>query len=135
MFPIRELSRDFDPESADQYLRRAMALDRWATPLWMAVHALCVWTGALGRRITWAGITYELRRRQDVRIVKRDDHIARTLGQRDFPWRVIVVAEKDADLLESQMIYKLAKPLQLHWFNGIKFHLSQPGPCCRPTVS
>lgn len=59
-------------------------------------------------------------RDRDVRIVKRDDHIARTVGQRDFPWRVIVVAEKDADLLESQMVYKLAKPLQLQDTDWIK---------------
>jgi len=59
-------------------------------------------------------------RDRDVRIVKRDDHIARTVGRRDFPWRVIVVAEKDADLLESQMVYKLAKPLQLKDTDWIK---------------
>jgi alpha-glucosidase len=59
-------------------------------------------------------------RDRDVRIVKRDDHIARTVGQRNFPWRVIVVAEKDADLLESQMVYKLAKPLQLKDTDWIK---------------
>ena len=59
-------------------------------------------------------------RDRDVRIVKRDDHIARTAGQRDFPWRVIVVAEKDTDLLESQMVYKLAKPLQLQDTDWIK---------------
>ena len=52
-------------------------------------------------------------RDRDVRIVKRDVHLARTAGRRSFPWRVLVIAEKDADLAESQMIYKLAKPLQL----------------------
>jgi len=59
-------------------------------------------------------------RDRDVRIVNRDDHIARTEGQRSFPWRVLVVAEKDADLLESQLIYKLAKPLQLQETDWIK---------------
>lgn len=52
-------------------------------------------------------------RDRDMRIVRRDDHIARTPGRRSFPWRVLVIAEKDADLIESQMIFKLAKPLQL----------------------
>jgi alpha-glucosidase len=52
-------------------------------------------------------------RDRDVRIVKRDDHIARTEGRRSFPWRVMIIAKKDTDLLESQLVYKLAKPLQL----------------------
>jgi len=59
-------------------------------------------------------------RDRDVRIVKRDDHIARTAGQRSFPWRVLVIAEKDADLFKSQMIFKLAKPLQLQDTDWIK---------------
>ena len=60
----------FDEQTVQQ-LRPAMALDLWATPLWMAVHALCVWASAFGRRIKWAGVTYDLRRPQDVRIVER----------------------------------------------------------------
>lgn len=52
-------------------------------------------------------------RDRDVRIVKRDDSIARTNGHRLFPWRILIVAEKDRDLLENQMVYKLARPLQI----------------------
>ena len=52
-------------------------------------------------------------RDRDVRIVKRDNRIARTTGRRSFPWRVLIIARKDADLLSNQMVYKLAKPLQL----------------------
>jgi alpha-glucosidase len=59
-------------------------------------------------------------RDRDVRIVKRDDYIARTAGRRSFPWRVLVIAEKDADLLECQLVYKLAKPLQLEETEWIK---------------
>ena len=59
-------------------------------------------------------------RDRDMRIVRRDDHIARTAGRRSFPWRVLVIAEKDADLIESQMIFKLAKPLQLQETAWIK---------------
>ena len=43
-------------------------------------------------------------------VTKRADYIAKTTGKRNFPWRVIVVTEKDGDLVESTMIYKLAKP-------------------------
>jgi len=59
-------------------------------------------------------------RDRDVRILRRDDHIARTAGRRSFPWRVLVIAEKDKDLLDSQMVFKLAKPLQLRDTDWIK---------------
>lgn len=52
-------------------LRPAFVLERWATPLWMAIHLLIVLSSAWGRRITWAGIVYEMRGRQDVRILNR----------------------------------------------------------------
>jgi alpha-glucosidase len=59
-------------------------------------------------------------RDRDVRVIKRDDHIARTTGRRSFPWRVLAIGEKDADLLENQLVYKLAKPLQLQQTDWIK---------------
>jgi alpha-glucosidase len=59
-------------------------------------------------------------RDRDVRVVKRDDHIARTEGSRSFPWRVMIIANKDADLLETQLVYQLAKPLQLQDTDWIK---------------
>ena len=46
-------------------------------------------------------------------VTKRADYIALTKGNRTFPWRVIVIAEKDGDLIESDIVYRLAKPLQL----------------------
>jgi alpha-glucosidase len=52
-------------------------------------------------------------RDRDVRIVKRGDSISRTKGRRTFPWRVLIVAEQDRDLPKSELVYKLAKPLQL----------------------
>jgi len=59
-------------------------------------------------------------RDRDVRIVQRANHIARTSGQRNFPWRVLVIAGEDKDLVRSQMIFKLAKPLQLEDTSWIK---------------
>ena len=52
-------------------------------------------------------------RDRDVRVVRRADYIAQTRGRRTFPWRVVIIAEKDGDLIESQMVYKLAKPIEL----------------------
>jgi alpha-glucosidase len=57
---------------------------------------------------------------RDVRIVQRANYIARTSGQRSFPWRVLVIADEDKDLLQSQMVFKLAKPLQLEDTSWIK---------------
>ena len=47
---------------------------------------------------------------RDVYVAKRADYLAKTSGSRVFPWRVMIVSEKDGDLIESTMIYKLAKP-------------------------
>lgn len=58
-------------ESVTAALRPAFALDRWATPLWMAVHLGIVLSSTFGRTVRWAGITYFMRQRQDVRITSR----------------------------------------------------------------
>jgi len=44
---------------------------------------------------------------------KRADYIARTSGTRSFPWRVVIVEESDADLIENQLVYKLSPELRL----------------------
>jgi alpha-glucosidase len=57
---------------------------------------------------------------RDVPVTKRADYLAVTNGNRAFPWRVLVIAEKDGDLIESQMIYKLAKQCQIDDTSWIK---------------
>ncbi len=42
------------------------------------------------------------------RVTVREPWIARTRGTRSFPWRVLVVAERDGVLLESDIVYRLA---------------------------
>lgn len=58
------------------------------------------------------------------KITKRRNYIAKTDGRREFPWRVIVVAENDAQLADCDMVYKLAKPAakydDLLWIKGGK---------------
>src|SRR5579859_4187895 len=44
------------------------------------------------------------------KVDEREDYIARTAGNRSFPWRVIILADDDKRLLTSQLIYKLAAP-------------------------
>ena len=48
-----------------------------------------------------------------VRVVTRANHIARTQGDRSFPWRAFIIAEDDGDLIENTMVYRLAPPLQI----------------------
>ncbi len=43
-------------------------------------------------------------------VTERADYIARTKGTREFPWRALVIAERDATLLESDIVYRLASP-------------------------
>ena len=54
---------------ATERLKRARALDRWAMPLCMVVHAGLILSSAVGRRLTWAGITYLIRGRRDVAVL------------------------------------------------------------------
>ncbi|MBC7828756.1 MAG: glycoside hydrolase family 97 protein [Chitinophagaceae bacterium] len=51
---------------------------------------------------------------------KREDYIARTTGTRNFPWRVIVISEQDKDLLNQDIVQKLAAPSRLTDISWIK---------------
>ena len=52
-------------------------------------------------------------RDRDIRPVERADYIARTNGTRDYPWRVMIVTDRDSALAESDMVYKLASESRL----------------------
>lgn len=47
---------------------------------------------------------------RDVHVEARADFIAKAAGARDFPWRVLMVAREDKDILANQMVYNLARP-------------------------
>jgi alpha-glucosidase len=47
---------------------------------------------------------------RNVVVTERAPFLAQTAGTRGFPWRVLMIAAKDGDLIESPMIYRLAKP-------------------------
>lgn len=63
----------------------------------------------------FAGFPVKVKKRNDrnVPVTEYADFLAKTKGKRSFPWRLMIVAEKDADLLTSELVYKLAKPLQI----------------------
>ncbi len=46
-------------------------------------------------------------------VEKRAPFIAKTLGKRNFPWRVIILSGEDKDLLNNDMVYKLAAPSRI----------------------
>jgi alpha-glucosidase len=77
----------------------------------------------------------ELKRDRDEQVVEREPYIAKTRGTRDFPWRLLVVAERDADLLSTDIVYRLAsettitdtswiKPGKVawDWWNGLNVY-------------
>ena len=41
------------------------------------------------------------------------NYIAKTVGKRTYPWRVVVVSTDDKSLLNNQIVYKLAEPCRL----------------------
>lgn len=49
----------------------------------------------------------------DIKVTDREPFLARTSGQRAFPWRLFLVAERDADLLTNQMPWLLAEPSRM----------------------
>lgn len=50
----------------------------------------------------------------------REPYIARVEGETKFPWRVVVVSERDADLLCNDMAYKLATPASEGDYSWVK---------------
>lgn len=55
-----------------------------------------------------------------MRVTEREEYIAKTGGSRTFPWRVCVVANNDASLAASDMVYRLAAPPRLADTSWIK---------------
>ena len=53
-------------------------------------------------------------------VKSRKDFIAKADGATAFPWRVMVISDRDADLLDNDMVYKLASPARFDDFSWIK---------------
>ncbi|MGC1390624.1 MAG: glycoside hydrolase family 97 protein [Bacteroidales bacterium] len=45
--------------------------------------------------------------------IKRADYIAKVNGTRNFPWRIVVISNQDKELLNIDMVQKLASPSRL----------------------
>lgn len=55
-----------------------------------------------------------------IAVTKGADYIARTKGTREFPWRVFLVAERDGNLVENDIVYRLGSPQKLQEAGWIK---------------
>jgi alpha-glucosidase len=53
-------------------------------------------------------------------VTSRAAYIAKTAGTRAFPWRTLVISTSDKDLLNTDMVYKLASPQRLADVSWIK---------------
>ncbi len=69
---------------------------------------------------------YPLREKQTrdrtMEVAGTADYIAKTAGPRSFPWRVVMIADRDGALIESDMVYRLASPSRL-----VDFFWIEPG--------
>ncbi len=52
----------------------------------------------------------EAKNDRDIYIVERANYLVKTNRNGDFPWRVFFIIDNDAQLVESTIIYKLARP-------------------------
>ena len=50
---------------------------------------------------------------RNVKPVERENYLAKVLGERAFPWRVMIIAPQAKDLLDNEMVFKLAAPLKI----------------------
>lgn len=54
-----------------------------------------------------------LKNDRDLIVIERENFIAKTQGTRKFPWRVMMVAENDEDIIANQLPYLLSEPSRL----------------------
>lgn len=43
-------------------------------------------------------------------VLERYDYIAVTPGKRTYPWRGFIISHDDSELMNNDLVYKLAKP-------------------------
>ncbi|MFN7118870.1 MAG: glycoside hydrolase family 97 protein [Saprospiraceae bacterium] len=53
-------------------------------------------------------------------VTERENYIARSVGKRVFPWRVIAIAPQDGDLIMNDLVFRLATPNRLKNTDWIK---------------
>ena len=69
--------------------------------------------GGLTATFPRAALEERARNDRDVPVTRRADYLARTSGRRVLPWRIVMIADDDRQLLLNQMVYTLAAPSRL----------------------
>jgi len=59
-------------------------------------------------------------RDRTIEVSKGAEYIAKTNGTRQFPWRVMMIANQDKDLLVNDIVFRLGKPLHIKDTSWIK---------------
>ncbi|MBU1100829.1 MAG: glycoside hydrolase family 97 protein [Bacteroidetes bacterium] len=79
-------------------------------------------TGSSSLRGLHAKVVKEegLKRDRDPIVLSRENYIAKTKGTRSLPWRAFVIAREDKELVESELIFKLAAPNRIEETSWIK---------------
>jgi alpha-glucosidase len=62
----------------------------------------------------------KLVRDRDYQVVESADYIAVTTGKRTFPWRVLGIVDRDADLITNPLVYLLESPSKVQDTSWIK---------------
>jgi len=57
---------------------------------------------------------------RDVKVSKRADYLAKTNGNRVYPWRILAIAKNDGDLITNQLSFLLAEPNRIEDPSWIK---------------
>ncbi|MGC8745210.1 MAG: glycoside hydrolase family 97 protein [Candidatus Saccharicenans sp.] len=57
---------------------------------------------------------------RELEVTKEADYIAETRGDRTYPWRLIVLTENEAGLIDTDIVYRLAPPVELKDTSWIK---------------
>ena len=76
--------------------------------------------GSLNGLFSYYPVKTEMDRDRTEKVVERASYMAKTRGTRSFPWRVLVVARKDADLLETDIVYRLSSESKIGDTSWIK---------------
>lgn len=53
-------------------------------------------------------------------VKEREDYIAKTSGNRSFPWRTFIISRNDKELADCDMVYRLAAPSRVNDISWIK---------------
>ncbi len=79
-------------------------------------------TGENSIKAIFPGVALEEEKKNDrnIKVTKHADYLAKTSGKRNFPWRILAIAENDGDLITNQLSYLLAQPCAIEDPSWIK---------------